>query len=140
MVLKQKFFKRFALVLFFLFVVNSLANIFFWYQSVYWFDDFTHFLGGVTGGLFLLWFFYNKYLNFLKNKKVLSLVLLHSLVFILVALLWEVMEFSVQDVFDIGNALAERADSVRDLLFGLLGNSLSLFYYFTNIKKYNVVS
>lgn len=139
MILKQKFFKRFALTLFFLFVVNSLANIFFWYQSIYWFDDFTHFFGGVTGGLFLLWFFYNRYINLIKSKKNIQLILLHSASFVFVALLWEFMEFSVQDLFDIGNVLAEKADSVRDVIFGLFGNSLSLLYYFINLKKQNDV-
>lgn len=138
MELRQKLFKKFALVLFFLFVVNTLANIFFWYQSLAWFDTMTHFFGGVAGGLFLLWFFFKKYSVWRRTSKHLYIVLLNSIGFLIVAVLWEVMEFSVQDLFEIGNALAERTDSISDLLFGLAGNFLSLIYYFLKPQYKNV--
>lgn len=137
MTLRKKLFKRFALILFGVFVINSLANFFFWYQSLPWFDDMMHFLGGVAGGIFLVWFFYKKYSVYISRKKALPIILMNSLAFLVVAGLWEVMEFSVQDLFDIGNTLADKNDSVTDLMFGLAGNLLALAYYFSKPKEKN---
>lgn len=133
--LRPKFFNRFACVLFFIFVINTLAHIFFWYQSFSWFDDIMHFLGGVAGGLFLLWFLYRKYKVWDSERKFLKILLVNSVLFLVAATLWEVMEFSVQDLFDIGTTLADKNDSVRDLIYGLFGNMLVVFYYFAKRKN-----
>jgi len=134
---KRRLFNRFALVLFAVFVLNSLAGVFFWYQSFFWFDMLTHFLGGVAGGLFLCFFFYKRFLNWRDLKLNRKIILLHGISFLIVALAWEFMEFSVQDAFNIGNALAEKNDSVSDILFGLFGSYLSLSYYFVRIRKHD---
>lgn len=136
--LKKKFFNKFAYLLFGIFLINSIANFLFWYQSIYWFDDLMHFLGGTAGALFLFWFFYTKYEIWFFSKKYFYIIILNSVVFLLVAFLWEVMEFSVQDLFNIGNVLAEKKDTVRDLFLGILGNFFALIYYFIKMKYYNV--
>ncbi len=132
--LRKRIFKRFALALFGLFVVNTVANLFYLYQNFSWFDQMMHFFGGAIGGLFLIWFFFSKYQDFFVKKKFWKIVLINSLVFLFVALVWEVMEFSVQDWFGIGHVLAEKKDSVNDLLMGLLGNGVALLYYFSRIR------
>lgn len=132
--MRKKIFKRFALSLFTLFVINALASFFFWYQSFSWFDQMMHFFGGISGGLFVIWFFYSKYSIFQKERKFLKIIIINSLLFLLAATLWEIMEYSVQDLFDIGHALAEKYDSINDLILGLLGNGAALIYYFS---KYN---
>ena len=135
MTLRQNFFKKFALSLFAIFVLNALANYFFWYQSLPWFDQMMHFFGGVSGGLFLIWFLYKKYGLLREQKAFVKIILINSLLFLVAAGLWEVWECSMQDFFDIGNALADKFDSINDLIFGLVGNFLALVYYFS--KKLN---
>ena len=135
MTLRQNFFKKFAISLFAIFVLNALANYFFWYQSFPWFDQMMHFFGGVSGGLFLIWFLYKKYGLLREQKAFVRIILINSLLFLLAAGLWEVMEYSMQDFFDIGNALADKFDSINDLIFGLVGNFLALVYYLS--KKLN---
>lgn len=135
MTLRQNFFKKFAISLFAIFVLNALANYFFWYQSFPWFDQMMHFFGGISGGLFLIWFLYKKYGLLREHKAFVKIILINSLLFLVAAGLWEVMEYSMQDFFDIGNALADKFDSINDLIFGLVGNFLALVYYFS--KKLN---
>ncbi len=138
MTLRQNFFKKFALSLFAIFVLNALANYFFWYQSLPWFDQMMHFFGGVSGGLFLIWFLYKKYGLLREQKAFVKIILINSLLFLVAAGLWEVMEYSMQDFFDIGNALADKFDSINDLIFGLVGNFLALVYYFSKNLNPNV--
>lgn len=138
MTLRQNFFKKFALSLFAIFVLNALANYFFWYQSFPWFDQMMHFFGGVSGGLFLIWFLYKKYGLLREHKAFVKIILINSLLFLVAAGLWEVMEYSMQDFFDIGNALADKFDSINDLIFGLVGNFLALVYYFSKNLNQNV--
>lgn len=133
--LRRKLFKRFALVLFGVFVINTIASFLYWYQSMYWFDNFMHFWGGVAGGLFLSWFFFSFYGQLLKKGNSAKIILINTLIFLIVAGLWEVMEFSMQDIFNIGNVLAEKNDSIMDLLFGLAGSLTALIYYLLNIKN-----
>ncbi len=138
MALRQKLFKRFALGLFALFVVNSLANLFYLYQNFSWFDQFMHFSGGIIGGLFLTWFFYGKYSDMFRKDQFWKIILINTVFFLIAAGLWEALEFGVQDWFDIDYALAEINDSVNDLILGTLGNFVALLYYFTKIRNENV--
>ncbi len=133
--LRKKFFNRFALSLFAIFVINALANFFFWYQSFPRFDQMMHFFGGVSGGLFVIWFLYKKYSVYRSERNFAKIVIINSLLFLVAATLWEIMEYSVQDLFDIGNVLADKYDSINDLILGLLGNFIALIYYFS--KKQN---
>ncbi len=136
--LRKKIFKRFALSLFALFVINALASFFFWYQGFSWFDQMMHFFGGVSGGLFVIWLLYKSYSIFRTERKFLKIIIINSLLFLVAATLWEVMEYSVQDLFDIGNVLAEKYDSLNDLLLGLIGNFVALIYYFSKQNDSNV--
>lgn len=136
--MKAKLFKRFALTLFILFILNSVASYLYWYQSWVWFDNVPHFLGGITGGIFLMWFFYDRYCRWKKEGKIWRIVLVHGAVFLAVAILWEVMEFSLQDIFNIGHVLASMNDSILDVIFGVLGSFTALTYYFSRLKKEDV--
>ena len=88
MALRQKLFKRFALALFALFIVNSIANLFYLYQSFSWFDQVMHFSGGVIGGLFLAWFFFVWYAEYCRKQKFLKILIIKSFLIILAAGLW----------------------------------------------------
>jgi hypothetical protein len=132
-------FQRFAILLFALFVVNSLANHFFWYESFYGFDKVMHFTGGIIGSLFLSWFFYKKYINLLTNKSIGKMILFNSLVFFLAAFMWELMEFSVQGYFGLGHLLATPRDSIGDLAFGLLGSLVGITYFLNKCRNLKII-
>ena len=138
MTLRQKLFKRFALALFGLFVINSLANIFYLYQNFSWFDQFMHFSGGVIGGLFLSWFLFRRYGQYYTKRQFWKILIINTVLFLLAACLWEALEFGVQDWFNIDYALAEINDSINDVVFGTVGSFVAVFYYFTKIKNENV--
>lgn len=132
--MKYKFFKNFAISLFFVFVLNSLASFFFWYSSIKQFDMLMHFLGGFTAALFSFWFLYGKCVLWIEegNKwKVFRVIVLMVLV---IALLWEAMEFSVQGFFGV-TVLADLPDSVSDVIMGLIGGVVGVQYLFGKYKR-----
>ena len=131
--LRAHLFKRFAILLFILFIVNTLATNFFWYESFYGFDKVMHFTGGIIGSLFLTWFFYKKYSYLLSKKKIGKMILINSALFLLAAFIWEIMEFSVQGFFGVGHLLATPLDSIGDMAFGLLGSLVGVTYF---LNKY----
>lgn len=137
--LRSKIFRRFAYLLFGLFVVNTFANYFFWYQSFTSFDRLMHFVGGVVGSFFLAWLFYEKYLKFLNHRNIRSLFVFNTLVFLAAAGLWEVMEFSVQGIFGLDHLLANPMDSVDDLLFGALGSLVGLTYFLNKVRNLSLI-
>lgn len=137
MALRQKLFKRFALALFALFIVNSIANLFYLYQSFSWFDQVMHFSGGVIGGLFLAWFFFGRYAEYFRKQQFWKIVVINTILFILAAGLWEALEFGVQDWFGLDHVLAEVSDSINDVVMGTLGNFLAILYYYTKVRNEN---
>lgn len=137
--LRAKIFRRFAYLLFGLFVVNALANYFYWYQSFASFDRLMHFTGGIVGSLFLAWLFYDKYLKFLSSKKIKKLLIFNTLVFLAAATLWEVMEFSVQGIFGLDHLLANPMDSVDDLIFGTLGSLVGITYFLNKVRDLKIL-
>lgn len=132
-------FKRFAYLLFALFIVNSFANYFYWYQSFRHFDKIMHFTGGVVASLLLIWVFYKKYLRFLEAKKLRKFILVNTLLFLLIAVAWEVMEFSVQGIFGVDNLLATPLDSLEDLLTGTLGSFVGVTYFLNKVRSLKLI-
>lgn len=132
-------FKRFAHLLFALFIVNSFANYFYWYQSFRHFDKIMHFTGGVVGSLFLIWLFYKKYLKLLEMKKLRTFIFMNTALFIGAALAWEIMEFSVQGIFGVDNLLATPLDSLEDLLLGTLGSLVGVTYFLNKVRSLHLI-
>ncbi len=113
-----------------MFLLNALASYFYLYESFFWFDMLMHFLGGIVVTFFLVFMFFRIYGLWRKEQTFWKAVLMNSLLFILVAILWEIMEYSVQHVFDVYGVLATPADSLSDILCGLAGSLVALLYYF----------
>lgn len=132
--LKQKFFKSFSIWLFFVFILNSLANFFFWYSSIKEFDMLMHFLGGFTASLFSFWFVYKKCVLWIEEGNSAKVFRVLLLMVIIIALLWEIMEFTVQGFFDV-KILANIPDSFSDLAFGALGGVVGFMYLLRKYKK-----
>lgn len=131
---RKSFFKKFGLSIFGVFILNALASFFFWYESFHWFDMLMHFLGGVVVTFFAVFALYKTYSKWRNYGKAWKVILINSLVLLLVAFLWEVMEFSVQHAFDVYGALATPVDSISDIILGLAGSLVALFYYFMKTK------
>ncbi len=136
MSLRKSFFNKFALSIFGVFVLNALASFFYWYQSFFWFDMVMHFFGGIVVTFFLVFVFYKLYGIWRNEKTFWKGVLMNSALFILVGVLWEIMEYSVQHVFNVYGVLATPADSLSDILCGLAGSLIALIYYFMKTTQH----
>ncbi|MES2023802.1 MAG: hypothetical protein V4439_03905 [Patescibacteria group bacterium] len=121
---KEKLLKIIAPLIFIIFGMNFVANKFYWYSSIWYFDMPMHFLGGAWLSFALIWLFPPKEMSFKYIFKVLLGVLL-------VGLGWEIFEilvnhFTIQNLFNV-------LDTSSDICFDLGGGSLALLYFFKKI-------
>jgi hypothetical protein len=123
--------KQSLFLVIFIFILNKVANLFFWYTSIVWFDMLMHFLGGVFVAL-AVGSVLAGYLKNTENKKVFWIILASVLV---VGLGWEVFEFSVQEIVKV-TGLADVPDSVSDLFFDALGAAAGTFFVIRAKNKY----
>ncbi len=123
---RKKLSKSLFYLMFFIFIVNSLAVKFYWYSSVWYFDMPMHFLGGLWVGLALVYIFSPKQKNFTAFLKILALVLF-------IGVGWEVFEF----IFN--NVIAQNSfnvlDTVSDIFFDCAGGTLAVLYYFLRVMS-----
>lgn len=116
-----------ALIIF-IFILNLLANKFYWYVSISYFDMIMHALGGFWLALAIIFVF--KIENF--NKKNLLKILFWVLI---VGGLWELFEFGVREIVW-KNPLDTPIDTLSDLVCDLFGGFMATIYYFRkNIFK-----
>jgi len=132
--LQYRFFKYFAFCLFIVFILNTLASYFFWYSSIKEFDLIMHFLGGFTASLFSFWFFYKKCVFWIESGNAFKTFRVILLAVLIIALLWEIMEFGVQGIFKT-DILADIPDSISDIIMGMIGGALGGFYIIRKYKK-----
>lgn len=78
-------------------------------------------------------------MGFLHAKNIRKLIVVNTLAFLLAALLWEVMEFSVQGIFGVDTILATPMDSVDDLIFGTLGSLVGITYFLNKVRSLNLI-
>lgn len=119
---RKKLFKRILYLILFIFIVNFLANKFYWYSSIWYFDMIMHFLGGFWLGLVFLYFFSHKFSPHSFN------FFLKLIIFVLfVGIGWEIFELLVdktitQNSFNI-------LDTSSDIFFDLTGGLISIYYF-----------
>ncbi len=128
----QKLIKNACYLGVFIFIVNILANKFYWYTSIFGFDKFMHFLGGVFIVLIVASFFLNKLLD--QNSKQIFIILVLSS--FIVGLFWEYYEYIIQE-FVKNVHLADIPDSIGDLFFDCLGGIAGSFFVISMNKRYN---
>jgi hypothetical protein len=107
-----------------IFALNLLADVFFWYETIWWFDILMHFLGGLFVSLLIIWIFY-PYLSNLPKRNLFIYIILGTLI---VALSWELFEFSVWTIFDL-KEIIDMKDSISDIIVGTLGGLLGTHYF-----------
>ena len=116
--------KRLIYLIFFIFLVNFLANKLYWYSSIWYFDMLMHTLGGFWVGLLYLYVF--------KPQKVSFRIVFKVILFILaIGIGWEVFEIMVNDV--IARNPFNLLDTVSDIFFDLTGGISTVVYFYKKI-------
>lgn len=120
-----------ALVVFGIFILNTLATKFGWYTIVPSFDMLMHALGGFWVGTAIPIIFpkiRSKMLNSFSGYIFQVVVCVF-----LVTILWEFFEYSVQSIVSVRDFLATPVDSVSDIFLGVgggvFGAWLAYYYY-----------
>ena len=117
-------------------LLSQLAGIFLsLYAKFWWLDILNHFIGGLFGGLFAIWFFYySGYVGSLKILKILqNRIAVAVFSVFLVAILWEAYEY-VLGPFD--SYINYPLDTSKDIVIGTFGSLLSSAFY-TKSRKNN---
>ena len=129
---KKKLSKRLVYLIFFILLANFLANRFFWYYSIWYFDMIMHFLGGFWIGLASVYLFSHKN-SFQKLVfKILSVVFL-------IGVGWEIFEIIVNNITT--QTSFDYLDTISDIFFDLSGGALAIFYFYKRmiIERINEV-
>jgi hypothetical protein len=123
---RKKLIKHLIFLILFIFIMSFIADRFYWYFSIWYFDMFMHFIGGFWIGLVSLYFLFteSKALTFQFILKILLCVLF-------VGIAWEVFEILVNNVTiqDSFNYL----DTFSDILFDLSGGAFAVLYFLKRI-------
>lgn len=121
--IKRSFPKYLLVLIIFIGVVNELANIFSLYWRIPWFDMPMHFLGGLWIGLTSLWL-----CSSCDSAKSLKIFTVSFLAVIIVGVLWEVFEFSI-DTFLVVSSQNNTLDTISDMMFDILGGVMAAVYF-----------
>ena len=123
----KKIFFEAGILVFAIFILNTLASTFYWYASIWWFDMPMHFLGGFWIGYMVL-FLYGVRNNAKtdNSRSLLRVFWLLIVTVLIVGLCWEVFEFTVQAITHAN--LANPLDSASDVFFDLAGGVASYLY------------
>ena len=115
----KKLAKRLIYLIFFIFVVNFLANKFYWYSAIWYFDMMMHFLGGFWVGLVYVYLFPPR--DSLRNT------IWKGLLFVLcIGIGWEVFEIIVNDI--VAKNPFDYLDTASDIFFDLSGGLCAILY------------
>jgi hypothetical protein len=110
----------------FIFIANALANKFYWYSSIWYFDIVMHFLGGFWVGLFALYM--------TRAEKISRPVVLRVMISVIViGVGWEIFELMVDKV--ISRNAFNILDSTADLFFDSAGGAAAVLYYLKNFGR-----
>lgn len=123
---RKDLFKRLVLLILFIFVINFLANKFFWYYSIRYLDMIMHFIGGFWVGLFTL---------YLSAEETISSRLIFKILLsvFLVGIGWEIYEALVDKV--VAQNSLNVLDTSSDLFFDLLGGLYAILYLWIKKQK-----
>jgi CDP-diglyceride synthetase len=129
---KKKFFVSLSLLVFFIFILNTLAGKFYWYYSIWYFDMIMHFLGGLWLGLVFIWIFLIK--KSLKTDQFFGLLDIRLIIQIILCVLiigvsWEIFEIVFNNIIagDTFNLL----DTVSDVFCDLAGGTFAVLYFYS---------
>lgn len=110
-----------------------MANSFYWYSAIWWFDIPMHILGGVFLASCVGALFFNK-LRFLSNYEIIVTLLLFVLI---IGIGWEAFEYVVQAFIKESSQIVNLSDSIKDILMDIIGGTVAAFFVLQSIKRYN---
>lgn len=112
-------------------VANGLADKYFWYWQIRWFDIPMHFLGGVwLAGMAFWWYYFNKKTTNISFSSILATCLVAALG---VGLVWEIYE-AIVGLLTVGHINA-MFDTTKDLFFDTLGGIVVAVWGFRKLNK-----
>lgn len=123
---RKKLAKLLVCLIFFILISNFLANKFFWYYSIWYFDTIMHFLGGFWIGLVSLYIFSPQDVS-------IKLILKVLLSIFCIGIGWEVYEILVNDV--LAKNPFDRLDTLSDIFFDLFGGLCAILYVLVPLKN-----
>jgi len=125
---RKELFKKIAITIFLIFILNFIAGKFYWYYTIWYFDIIMHVFGGFFIALLLFWLFSVKEISFKIIIQIIFGVLL-------VGVLWELFEFVFNNVIagDSFNSL----DSISDIFCDLAGSCFAITYFYKKITLKN---
>lgn len=116
---KNDLLKWIVLLMLLIFGAHVLGSMLYLHYTTRWFDMVLHFSGGVWVAMFFTYIIFFR--NFLEKK---SLGVLLGVA--MVVILWEFFEFYSNNF--IGRIPFDIADTVSDMVLGLAGGGLALFF------------
>ncbi len=128
---KKLLFKA-CLLIFFIWLIHTLANAFYWYSAIWWFDIPMHIMGGMFLALTAGALFFKALLPLSFRERLVTILLF----VLIVGLSWELFEYFVQN-FIKGDQLASLPDSVKDMMMDLFGGIVASYFVFRQLKRYN---
>ncbi len=126
---RNRLFKPVVYLALFIFFADMLADKFYWYYSVWWFDMPVHFLGGFWEGIFFIWYFSEVRLPFLRRpiRNLNWQTLMQMLIFVfLIGVSWEAGQFLTSNYIGLEPLVV--FDAVSDVFFDLLGGVVAIAY------------
>lgn len=113
--------------------LHLVANTFYWYLVIPWFDMFMHTLGGFFLAVFGATLFSKRVarFSFIKNFVLLLFIVC------LVGFGWEIFEYVVQFIFRGSIRIANIPDSFSDMVCDVLGGVLGFFFVLLQKRRYN---
>ncbi len=115
-----------------IFLINTLAHVFYWYVSIWWFDMLMHTIGGVFVAFVCSMITFKQ----IESLPFRELFIVIALMVFIVGLAWEYYEYVVQ-YYVRGVQLASIPDSVSDLICDMIGGSLGALFVIWTKKRYN---
>jgi hypothetical protein len=132
---RKKLIKTLAILIFFVFAVNFLANKFYWYSSIWYFDMIMHFLGGSVVAFVYFWLFSMpilKFQDYIQSDGLDVRFILRTIIFVFfVGVAWEFFEYTFNNV--IAKNTFNLLDTISDIFFDLAGGVFAIFYFYKKI-------
>ncbi len=116
---------------------STLATFYSSFWQIWWFDIVMHLLGGIWAGLFFLYLFSARKQVFNDSNFILNLLGAISFA-ALVGVIWEIYEFSFDQLIAMPRSLVlsqpSLNDTIKDLFNDLTGGFIAATYYWIRYK------
>lgn len=96
--------------------LHFIAEAFYFYWILWWYDIMMHMLAGFSGGLLVVWFF--------RPASTFKSILITVVCVMIVGIIWEVFEY----VYGLTQTIDYWQDTILDLILDGTGATLACFY------------